>query len=533
MPKQAALYARVSSEQQSESGTIQSQIAALLDRCQSDEMTIPEELRFIDDGYSGATLVRPALERLRDAVYNGAVDSVYMQSPDRLSRKYAYQILLIDEFRRAGVEVVFLNRKLADTPEDELLLQVQGIVAEYERAKIMERSRRGRIYAARQGSLNVFGRAPYGYRYVRREEADGNAHFEIAFDEARVVQQIFQWIGKERITLNEASRRLTAAGVKTSSGKTGWSASTISGMLKNPAYMGHAAFGKTTVGAPRTRYRRPKGAPEHSKRGHSVYDVPSDQWISIPVPPLVTPALFEVVQQQLAENQKRARERKRGASYLLQGLLTCKQCGHAFTGQRQLSRNGTKSVQYTYYSCVGTSSHACGGTRICNNKLVRCDLLDDAVWSQVLQLLKEPAALEKEYKRRLSSDKSMDPTQLHREQAKIRNSIARMIDSYADGTINKQEFEPRVKRARAKLNQIESQMKTVVDAEEQKQQLRLLIIQFDEFRSRISTKLAAGLDWETRRQIVRALVKVVEIDEKSVDVTFRIGQIGVPQNKAG
>ena len=140
---QAAIYARVSSEQQAAAHTIESQLAALTERARSDGTPIPPERQFVDDGYSGASLVRPALDRLRDLAA-GVVNRIYVHSPDRLARNYAYQVLLIDEWRRAGVEVVFLNRPLGQSPEDDLLLQVQGIVAEYERAKIMERSRRGK-----------------------------------------------------------------------------------------------------------------------------------------------------------------------------------------------------------------------------------------------------------------------------------------------------------------------------------------------------------------------------------------------------
>ena len=140
---QAALYARVSSERQATAQTIASQLAALHERVTVDGYVLPEAMQFLDDGYSGTTLVRPALERLRDLVAAGAVDRLYIHSPDRLARKYAYQVLLVDEFHRAGVEVVFLNRELGRSPEDDLLLQVQGMLAEYERAKIIERHRRG------------------------------------------------------------------------------------------------------------------------------------------------------------------------------------------------------------------------------------------------------------------------------------------------------------------------------------------------------------------------------------------------------
>jgi site-specific DNA recombinase len=134
-----AFYARVSGEQQAAAHTIESQIAALSERASNDGTPVPAERRFVDDGYSGATLIRPALDRLRDLVSVGAIDRIYVHSPDRLARNYAYQVLLLDEWQRRGIEVVFLNRPLGKSPEDDLLLQVQGIVAEYERAKIIFR----------------------------------------------------------------------------------------------------------------------------------------------------------------------------------------------------------------------------------------------------------------------------------------------------------------------------------------------------------------------------------------------------------
>lgn len=159
-PKLGALYARVSSEQQAEAHTVESQVTALRERLAADGLQLLDEMRFIDEGYSGATLVRPALERLRDLIAAGGVDRLYVHSPDRLARKYAYQVLLMDEFQRSGVEVIFLNRELGRTPEDDLLLQVQGRMAEYERAKIMERHRRGKLHAAGAGKISVLVTAP-------------------------------------------------------------------------------------------------------------------------------------------------------------------------------------------------------------------------------------------------------------------------------------------------------------------------------------------------------------------------------------
>lgn len=176
---QVAIYARVSCEQQVSTHTIESQLMALQAQVNADGTVCPKAHLFVDEGHSGSTLLRPALEQLRDAVARGEIDRLYVHSPDRLARKYAYQVVLMDEFKKAGVEVIFLNHPLGQSPEDDLLLQVQGMVAEYERAKIIERSRRGKRHAAQAGSLNAFSRAPYGYTFISRHLTGGQARMDI------------------------------------------------------------------------------------------------------------------------------------------------------------------------------------------------------------------------------------------------------------------------------------------------------------------------------------------------------------------
>src|SRR5215831_6753963 len=275
-PIQTALYARVSSEQQADAHTIASQVAALRERATTDELVVPASLEFLDDGYSGATLIRPVLERLRDAAAAGGIDRLYVHSPDRLARKYAYQVLLVEELGRCGVEVVFLNRALGQSPEEDLLLQVQGMIAEYERAKILERHRRGKLHAAREGSVNVLSGAPYGYRYVTKYAGGGQARYEIVPAEAQLVRQVFDWIGRDRLTIGEVCRRLTQAGERTRSGKTVWDRSAVWGMLKNPAYTGTAAFGKTRQEPLRPRLRAQRGRPLQPRRAVSTVDVPRE-----------------------------------------------------------------------------------------------------------------------------------------------------------------------------------------------------------------------------------------------------------------
>jgi len=316
-----ALYARVSSDQQAKAATIESQLSALDDRIAQDNHVLDDELRFVDDGYTGSTLLRPALEQLRDVAYAGAIDILYVHSPDRLARKYAYQVLLIDELNKAGVEVVFLNHSIDNTPEGELLLQIQGMMAEYERAKILERSRRGKRHAARRGSVNVLSGAPYGYRYVSVKETGGDARYEIIDEEAKVVVQVFEWIGRDSLSIGEVRRRLHEQGTKTRTGKEWWDRTTIWGMLKNPAYKGSAGFGKTRIGERLPQVRPQRGQAKRPHKAYSVYATSIEEQEFIPVPTLVSEELFDSIGEQLAENKKRYRQGRRGAKYLLQGLV--------------------------------------------------------------------------------------------------------------------------------------------------------------------------------------------------------------------
>ena len=527
---QVALYARVSSEQQVEAGTIESQVAALRDRVREDGFDLLEELTFIDQGYSGATLLRPALEQLRDVVALEGIDRLYVLSPDRLSRKYAYQVLLVDEFERAGCAVVFLNQTLGQSPEDHLLLQVQGMIAEYERAKIMERSRRGKRHAAQTGKVAVLSGAPYGYHYVTKQDGGGQARYEIIPEEADVVRQIFHWVGLERVSIGEVCRRLGQRGYRTRTGKTYWDRSVVWGMLKNPAYKGQAAFGKTRVGPLRPRLRAQRGKPLQPRKGVSIFDVPSEAWSSIPVPALVEAALFEQVQQQLAENRKRARQRKRGAKYLLQGLITCSHCNYAYYGKAVSNKASKGKVRdYAYYRCIGTDAYRFGGERICDNLQVRTDKLDEVVWQEVCDLLQERTRLQQEYQRRLDGPRRGDRDYEAKQGqiAKVRQGMARLIDSYTEGFIEKGEFEPRIRRLRERLSELEQQAHQIADEVALQAEMRLVITRLEEFAARVKDGLTEA-DWSMRRELIRTLVERVEVGKEDVNVVFRIPPETVP-----
>jgi site-specific DNA recombinase len=521
---QVAIYARVSSEQQSEAKTIESQLKELRAHVKALGFVLPPEHEFIDNGYSGSTLIRPALEQLRDVVAAGGIDRLYVHCPDRLARNYAHQVLLLEEFLRAGVEVNFLNREVGQTPEDQLLLQVQGMIAEYERAKILERSRRGKRHAAQRGAVSVLSGAPYGYRYVSKRDGDGEARFDILLEEARVVRQVFSWVGQDRCSIGEVCRRLNEAQEKTRTGKTVWDRATVWDMLKNPAYKGAAAFGKTSVEPLRPRLRAQRGRPMQPKRAVSTQDVPPEKWMSIPVPALIDEAVFEAVQEQLQENQQRARIGQRGARYLLQGLLVCACCGYAYYG-KPISPSARKGNprSYAYYRCIGSDAYRFGGVRLCWNKQLRTDLVDEAVWNEVCKLLEDPSRLEQEYRQRLlAKECSTELTGLEASLGRLRQGVARLIDSYAEGMIDKAEFEPRITRMRERVKQLEEQVRRIQDEEGMEQELRLILGRLETFASKVKEGLAEA-DWMTRRELIRTLVKRVEVNQEQVNVIFRVG----------
>ena len=521
-----ALYARVSSDQQAKSGTIESQVAALRERIISDGEQIAEELCFIDAGVSGATLIRPQLERLRDRADLGLLDRLYVLSPDRLSRKYAHQALLMEEFNNCGIEIVFLNHAIGKTPEEELLLQMQGMIAEYERAKIMERNRRGKLHAAKRGSVNILSGAPYGYRY-QRKQADGTpAQYVIDLTQASTVRKIFQWVGGERLSIGEVVRRLEQEQITTATGKLHWDRSVVWGMLQNPAYMGRAAFGKTKSCDPLPRVRPTRHSAEIPKKSYSSIRTGRTDWIEIAVPPLISEALYDAAQEQLEENRKLARQHRRGATYLLQGLVVCGHCRYAYYGKK-VSKSATKGgQQYAYYRCVGTDAYRFGGERICNNKQVRTSQLDELVWQQVVSLLQQPERLRKEYEYRLQKleqghYENFDTTMLEKQNKELQKSKSRLIDSYTDGLIDKSDFEPKITQIKARLEQIKAQIEAQKKQHAGQVELFLVINRLEEFATAIKDRMSS-LDFNTKREILRALLKRVEIHHDEIVVIFRV-----------
>ena len=532
--KTVALYARVSSEQQAQQQTVASQLTALEERATSDGHLVLASDRYVDDGFSGATLIRPALERLRDRIAEGSVDVLYVHSPDRLARKYAYQVLLMEEFSRQGTAVVFVNGPSGQTAEDQLLVQVQGMIAEYERAKILERSRRGKLHKARIGITNPLSGAPYGYLYVRKTETEP-ARYQIVLHEAKVVRQVFKWYVQEQISIGEIVRRLAKEGAPTRTGKSKWDRSTIWAMLKNPAYKGQAAYGKTEA-VERGKLLRPirgrKAVPRHAKS--TCRDKPKHEWITIAVPPIISSDVFEVAEQQLQRNRRLAQRNSRGNKYLLQGLVVCAKCGYAYYGKtvsRATARRKNKE-RWAYYRCVGTDSYRFEGGRVCHNSQVRVDQLDGYAWDSVKELMQDPQRVLDEWSARASSDTTLGQLRRERDESERflrtqEKTLSRLRDAYEAGALDLEDLVQRSERVRTRIQKAKDDLARAEQALSETVELTAVIGRLTDFAQNVQAGLSS-LSWQQRRQLIRTLVSRVEIDEDGATIVYRI-----PAGKGG
>ncbi|RLT59567.1 recombinase family protein [Wolbachia endosymbiont of Drosophila ananassae] len=514
-----ALYARVSSKKQAQNNTIESQIAELKCRIAADKHELLDEYEFKDNGISGWILGREGLEALRDKVAEGEIDKIYIHSPDRLSRKSAHQVVLLEEFEKAGVEVIFSNHKIENNPESKLLLGMQGLLSEYECTKTMERSRRGKRHRARKGCISVIGIAPFGYKRMKHVDREKTS-FEINEEEAKIVRQIFMWIGQERISIREAIRRLKDMSVRTRTEKKVWRPIIIWKMLRNPAYKGQAAFGKLK----RVERISRKKSKQKVKNVY-VYRTDEESWIYIPVPKIVDEGLFNKVQKQLDENRKRARMQRREEINLLQGLTICQNCKSTYSGVHH--RDGEKT--YSYYRC-SSIVRITDDEEKCNNKLVRADMLEIAVWEKVKDVLKNPEMIKKEYQRRVLENKNDESSEkkFARRKNQIKEGIEKLMEDYYSqenagekGYISEEEFKQTMKKMKERLQGIEEEKKKVVDQKAVEKGISLIINSIKNFYSSVKSNLEQ-LDWQTKRGIIKALIGQINIGRDQVEVGFQI-----------
>ncbi len=486
----AAIYARVSSEQQEERRTIESQVAELRESAKRDRVTIVEEYR--DDGVSGATLQRPALDRLRDDAARGRFERLYVHSPDRLARKYLYQALVLEELARYRIDVAFLNKKVGDAPEDQLLLGIEGLVAEYERAKITERSRRGRLYRASQGEL-MSANVPFGYDYVPATKGRP-AHCRINEPAAAVVRLIFRLYLKHGSS-SRVALELHQRGIPSPTGREWWSYTMVGRVVRNESYAGTSYYNKT----------QGKGAQR-----------PRSEWIPISVPAIVDRSTYEAAQPLLDAHGGGRRTRV----YPLSGLLRCSACGSRYAGSRS---SGTRC----YYRCTsGRGGYPSGP--VCASRLVEADRIEAAVVGALMNALLDPRLILERAREGLEAtlarrrDSHRERSRLEREIERAQAKAARLLDLYIEGGIEKDRYQERTSALDLALDELRTRLASL--GEQAKP--------FDEFEVRRTIKRTARdaqrhlRSWTPTelQRFLQALVEeaVYDRDRDEVEIRARI-----------
>jgi len=508
-----AIYARVSTEAQEARGTIGSQLAVLRQRVAAEDDELVAE--FCDDGYSGARLDRPGLDGLRDAAEAGLLDGVWCLSPDRLARAYAYQVIVLDELARLGVAVRFADAPaLDDDPQARLLTQVQGVIAEYERAKIAERYRRGKLWRSRSGEV-ISWKPPYGYRRIPRSAA-GPAHLAVFEPEAAVVRRIFDDYVAGGHSMRELTRRLNADQVASPTGKPVWGVSTIGRLLRNEAYIGRVYYNRTEL-VPTARPGRRNTRQRPRAR---------EEWVQIAVPQIVPDDVFEAAQHVSRDNTQWSPRRAEPGQWLLRGLLRCGTCGVGVNCHKMRGRAGT---WHRYYYCRNHDPLRAGGEhRRCPERNIRSDALDAFVFDQVRQALLRPQVLLAGERaiavRAPAPDDQLLAAQLSRLDRKAEAATAehrRLVDCYQAGLIDLVELQRRVKELDTRRHAITEQRHALADQHDALAKNNRLRQRVGAFAERVLAALH-GLDFPQRQQLLRLVVEEVRVSGCNVEIRLHI-----------
>jgi site-specific DNA recombinase len=528
---EVALYARVSTSQQQHEGTIESQRRLLKHHIQPHGWSLLPEHEYIDDGVSGARLDRPALDRLRDAARRGEFDAVVILSPDRLARNYAHQWLLIEEFEKMNTQLIFLQNPFGDSPQGKLLTQMQGMIAEYERAQIAERTRRGRLEKARQGEFIPWAYKCYGYRYLPKRHGCAP---QVMIDpaEAAVVQDIYRALVEEQLSCRQITKRLNASKTRTPTGKnTVWQPATVRAILTNHVYAGQARYNYRQPVIP--RYRKTEEYQlQYLKTGRS-YRAESE-WVWSEAPAIISIELFEKAQRQLQRNAATARKMYQPASrrYLLRTLVRCGECGLGMVCIRQLSV--CKKYEYLYYECKGHSPLTVGRTAKCTAKLVRADRLDAVVWHALCQLLHNPHLIPQlhqtwaDAKQHALAGLEAQQAQLVQRRQRIERQDQRLLDAYQAEIITLHELQTRRQKLAAELHQIAQESHQLAQTRQQSIHWQQVMDNTETFRQLLGENLAQ-LSFEERQTIAQCLISKVIVTGEAVDIQFVLPFASTPQ----
>ncbi|MDH4136207.1 MAG: recombinase family protein [Anaerolineae bacterium] len=518
--KRAALYARVSTAQQEEQGTIASQVAALRERIVQDGCHLDLAHEFIDDGVSGTYLARPGLDRLRDLASEGAFDVLYLLSPDRLARRYAHQCVVLEELARWQVEVVFLNQPVSDRPEDRMTVQILGILAEYERELIRDRLRRGKLYRARQGQVLTVTPA-YGYRYVPLDQP-GGGRWEIYESEATVVRRIYRWCVEEQLSTHAICRRLNGEekGYERVPPRKAqrWSYTTVNTILRSPDYKGTAYFNRTRKDPSRS-IGQPKAQGQGLRTADCRIERDCEEWIPVEVPQIIALTLWEQAQVQLEMNKQFAPRNNKRHFYLLRGLLVCGECGRTLAGRSYA--NGT--VRY-YCTNQGSSRSL---AEPCSCPPVDGNVVEPLVWQAIMELLADPQLILDYYLVR-QDESPVTPHELKRvrqELGQIENQKQRLLDAYQTEVIELDELETRLYVLDQQRQTLEQRLTDLELLAQQQARQDALASDVTQFCENIRSVLQSPTP-EEQQQVLRLVVDHILVGKEQLTIKHIIPLIG-------
>jgi site-specific DNA recombinase len=519
---QVALYARVSTPHQQHEGTIESQRRCLEQYIQHQGWGILPEHEYVDEGLSGARLDRPALDRLRDAARRGEFDGVVVLSPDRLARHYAYQWLLVEEFEKLNIQWIFLQNPFGDTPQGKLLIQMQGMMAEYEHAQIAERTRRGRLEKARRGEFIPWAYHCYGYRYLpKRPGCPPQVVIEPVA--AQVVRQIYRALVEEQLTCRQITKGLNASKTATPSGQSQvWQPATVRNILSNRVYAGQARYNYRQPVVP--KYRKTEGSQLHSLKTGRSYR-PDTEWVRSEAPAIISVELFEKAQLQLRRNAEAARKMYHPTShrYLLRTLVKCGECGLGMVCIRQ--RSICKKYEYLYYECKGRQPLTCGRLTKCPARRVRAERLDAVVWRSLCQLLRTPSVIPQlhqtwvQAKQQNLATLTAQQEQLLQRKQRLERQIQRLLDAYQAEIIPLSELQARRQKLSAEIQRLEQETQQLAQTQQQTIHWQQVIDHAETFRQLLGNNLEQ-LSFEERQAVARCLLSKVIVTGDQVDIYY-------------
>jgi site-specific DNA recombinase len=521
-----AAYARVSTDRQQLAQTIQQQVELLLTYVRRQpEWVLDEAHIFRDDGYSGARLQRPGLDALRDQVARAAFDVVVITAPDRLARHFVHQMVVLDEWERAGIEVVFIDRPPSRDPHEQLVTQIRGAVAEYERTLIADRMRRGRLAKLRAGQLLPWtSHVPYGYR-VDPDRPRDPALVTIDPYAAGIVREVFAAYADGSATLHSLAEALTRRGVPTPTGLRLWSPATLHGILTNPAYIGQAVAQRYQTRTPQQRHS-PLLPIGRTRERHSSPSRPREEWIIVPIPALVPEAHFVTAQQRLVHNRVVA-HRNLKHKYLLQGLVSCGHCRLCCFVRARGRTVAPGESQYHYYLCRGkqaavTSRHE----QLCPSRFIPAAELDALVWADLCTVLQTPEILAEALQRARTG--AWLPETVQQQHVSIRTAHKslerqqeRLLDAYVAGLLDLAAFEQRQRGLADRLAELAARERELLAQGQRLLDTAKILASMTEVCARLRQNLEAAT-FEQRRELVELLIDRVVVTDDNVEIRYAV-----------